>query len=297
MDVLKSKRSIALAVLLGVIACSLTHDWDPNGQPCREEGSGSSLTYTCDEGFNCYRREGVSGTQCVRDGSRRRGEECSLTEMCESGYSCIDGACREACGASYYSPTACRGDEFCKPYDGESVGYCTRGECLSQTCPTGRICVHLKDAAGACLIECTPRFTNGEYSDNCGSTSGDHYCQALGSSGNRRLVCLDTTRNAQAVGVWCNVIDSPCASNQTYTDGEGNEIQFGLTCVNGKCVEFCDSTVADPASNEDDCGGSTAREAFYCCKQVGADDGAGEPTQWGVCLTGVGNETCSGTQL
>ncbi|HSI04263.1 MAG: hypothetical protein ACAI38_22625 [Myxococcota bacterium] len=292
MDVLTLPR-LALAVALATAAaCSLTYDWDPDGQPCRQSGAGATASFECDEGFSCYQRAGVAVTECVRDGSRRRGEGCSLDSMCEEPLQCVDGACRESCGANYFSPTACRGDEFCKPFPNETIGFCTRSECLNETCPTGNICAEIKDGAGACLIECTPSFTDQSYSDNCGSTGGENYCQAVGRGAQRRLVCLDTSRNGQPIGTFCNVIDQPCAANQTYTDGAGQVRVFGLTCATSQCVELCDPTLPNPGSNTTDCGASTARGATYCCEQIGARDAGGNPTRWGICIPFGGSSTC-----
>lgn len=280
-----------LALGIGVctaVACSLAYDWDPNGQPCRQEGTG----FACDDGYSCYQKPNSTSTECVLDGSRRRGEACSLDAMCGESNQCVDGACREACGRSYLSPQACRGDEFCKPYPNKTTGFCTKSECSGETCPIGRICAQLKDAAGACLVECTPRFTDQSYSDNCGSTTGQNYCQAVGTGAQRRLVCLDTTPAGQTIGLPCNIIDQPCAADQSYVDGGGQTRKFGLTCVNQQCIELCDPTVPSPGTNNNDCGASVARAATYCCAQTGAKDSSGVATQWGICIPFSGTGTC-----
>jgi hypothetical protein len=284
MDVLTLPRLALVAGLVTAVACSRTYDWEPDGQPCRQTGTGATASFACDEGYSCYQRPGVTGSECVRDGSRRRGDDCSLTSMCEEGLQCVEGQCREGCGANYFSPTSCRGDEFCKPFPGQTVGYCERSECLAQNCPVGRVCAQIKDGAGACLIECTPTFTDQSYSDNCGSTNGEKYCQAVGRASQRRLVCLDTVSGGQSVGTFCNVIDRPCPGNKTIVDDAGQTRSFGLTCVNGQCFELCDADTVDPANNTTDCPASMARGATYCCRQEGAPDASGEATAWGVCI-------------
>jgi hypothetical protein len=274
------KTTLAIAV----IATAACYSWDPNGQPCRQEGSGAALSFACDSGYSCLRKDGVAKTACVRDASRKRGEECSADQMCVGGLNCVDGLCREACGANYFSSSTCRTNEWCKPYANEATGFCSPSECLNTTCPTGRICATLKDNVGACLVECTPSFNDGQYSDNCGSTSGENYCQAVGSSGDRRLVCLDTDKAGQAVGTFCNAIDNPCAADQSFQDGGGQTHKFGLTCVTGTCRELCDPTLPNPQTNTTDCPGSIASGAQYCCSQLGATNGGGQTIQWGVCI-------------
>ena len=270
------KYALAASVL-AVTACSLAYDWDEDGQPCRSDGS-------CNDGFSCFRRDGVATTECVRDGSRRRGEECTEDAMCDVNLACAGGACRQDCGASYFSPTACRGDEFCKPYPGLPRGYCTQTECTGEQCPSGRICANIKDNVGACLVECNPSFNNETYSDNCGSTSSDQYCQAVGTGPSRRLVCLDTDDRGQRVGLPCNSIDNPCAAGLSYTDTNGNVHRYGLTCVRSVCVELCDPTAPNLSTNTTDCGASASNNATFCCVQRGALDSEGISTEWGYCL-------------
>lgn len=293
MDFLTLPRLAVVAGLLTTIACSLTYDWDQDGLPCRVSGSGAAASYACNDGFSCYQRAGVAGTECVRDNSRRRGEECSADEMCEEGLQCVEGACREGCGASYFSGTQCRPDEFCKPYPGEATGFCTSSECLSSTCRTGTVCTQIKADAGACLVECTPRFTDLSYSDNCGSTSGENFCQAIGSQAQRRLVCLDTARTGQPVGTFCNPIDQPCAGGQSYLDSNNQTRTFGLTCLFSQCVELCDPTAPNPSTNESDCGASVARGATYCCEQRGAPDASGQAIRWGICMPFSNSSQCN----
>ena len=92
MGFLTVPRLVVAAAVCALVACSLTYDWDPNGQPCRQEGS----SFVCDDGYSCYQRPGSTTSECVLDGSRRRGEPCSLDAMCGEGNQCVDGACREA---------------------------------------------------------------------------------------------------------------------------------------------------------------------------------------------------------
>ncbi len=278
---------IAAKYVLASLAVALSaacYSWDPNGQPCRQQGSGAALTFACDGGYSCLKKDGVAKTQCVRDASRKRGEECSADQMCTGGLNCVEGLCREGCGASYFTSNNCRPDEWCKPYANEAQGFCSPSECLNSTCPTGRICASLADNVGACLIECTPSFNDGQYADNCGSTSGENYCEAVGTAAERRLVCLDTNKQGQAVGTFCNAIDNPCAADQEFTDADDQVHKFGLTCVSGICRELCDATIPDPSTNQLDCPGSVASGAQFCCSQLGADDGNGNTIEWGICI-------------
>ncbi|MBC7794891.1 MAG: hypothetical protein H7Z43_14395 [Clostridia bacterium] len=285
------KYFVALAATV-VAACSLAYDWDADGQPCRTLGAGASASYVCNSGFSCFRKDGVATTSCVRDNSRRRGDECTEDAMCDNGLSCAGGACRESCGASYYSPSQCRGDEFCKPYTGQAEGFCTQSECSNEQCPSGRICAEIKGNVGACLVECTPTFLDKSYSDNCGSTTGQQYCQQVGRGDTRRLVCLDTDNRGQTIGTPCNSIDNPCAAGLSYTDSDGQTYDYGLSCINSSCREFCDPNAASLSTNTTDCGAGTARGYTYCCPQVGAPDRDGSVTTWGIC-TNLTGSTCA----
>lgn len=284
-------RYVLAVACVGVAGCSIAYDWDADGQPCRVEGAGTQTVYACDEGFSCFRKDGQTTTSCVRDGSRRRGDECNEDEQCNPGLACAGGACRLECGASYYLPSAggCRGDEFCKPYPGKAVGYCTLSECSSNTCPSGRVCAQIKDGVGACLVECTPSFLDGSYSDNCGSTTGQQFCQQIGRGTTRRLVCLDTD-NGQPINTPCNIIDNPCAADQEYTDAQGQVHRYGLSCINSSCREFCDPN--PPTGSNTNCGAGAGRGYTYCCRQVGAADSEGNAQEWGIC-TNLTSSTCS----
>lgn len=78
-------RYVLAVACVGVAGCSIAYDWDADGQPCRVEGAGTQTVYACDEGFSCFRKDGQTTTSCVRDGSRRRGDECNEDEQCNPG--------------------------------------------------------------------------------------------------------------------------------------------------------------------------------------------------------------------
>ncbi len=220
-------------------------------------------------------------------GRHGRGFACSVTAPCDDGegLACIEGVCLETCGANYYSASACRDDEVCSPV-GRETGYCKRSECTvaENNCGIDRECLQIKDEAGTCITPCTATFVDGNYEDDC---AGEAFCQALGREGQRRLACLPSEPAGQPIGTFCNVIDQPCATNQSYIDSGGDIRTFGLTCAGSQCVELCDASLPSPANNQDDCGASVGRGATYCCGQEGA---AGDT--WGVCIPFSGTGAC-----
>lgn len=215
-----------------------------------------------------------------------RNKACAVTTDCREGLTCVEGLCRESCGASYFSATACLGNEYCAPFANEATGFCAASDCdISSDCDDGQVCSHLKSLASTCATPCSVSFDDGSYSDDCPANS---FCQAIGQGPQRRLVCMPATVAGQPVGTFCNPVDNPCATSQSYLDQDGNMISFGLTCLFSECVELCAAGSANPGADANDCGASVARGATYCCTQTGADG-----TSWGLCMPFTSDVQCN----
>ncbi|OGR10326.1 MAG: hypothetical protein A2341_24035 [Deltaproteobacteria bacterium RIFOXYB12_FULL_58_9] len=128
---------------------------------------------------------------------------CDERQRCAVGYSCVDDVC----------------------VSDQSIPH----ECdIDDDCDTTEVCVTLLNHAKVCRPTCHYGVQDGVYYDDCASTvDALKYCQALGPSTNRRLVCLDNEEGvAQNEGDPCHPLENPCAQS--------------LTCyADGKCHAFC----------------------------------------------------------
>ena len=165
--------------------------------------------------------------------------------------------CTTSC-SSYYTSDECTQGHFCQPTNSEEAsGVCVPGAGCEgdEDCGAGNSCVTLNSHTSVCLPGCeiTWNGTGAEiYSDNCGSTLSDpRYCQALGATGEEKLVCLESA-GAQGIGATCRVGTQPCRT--------------GSICVNNFCRSFCNPELSQLACDGGICcsGVSNFMSYGYC---------------------------------
>jgi hypothetical protein len=220
------------AAALGLTACSLILDFNPEGLPCdlsNKEG--------CLEGFSCN-SPSPNTFICVGDQSLANGSVCQLDRQCPTGTICPTGVnlCVTPCDLSQAyvaSSPNCPAYTYCRPVlstgmfsDGAAhpaqrvagcvpTDSCTPGQACNSNLVQGGICADMRNSAAACVVGCEVKFNATAYADNCGAdvNGNPRFCQPLGPGpGLDVLACLDAGTTPQPAGSPCgNPVAQPCA--------------------------------------------------------------------------------------
>ena len=222
-------RNLGLvAVILSSASCTLMLDWEPEGLPCSDE-------WACSDGYSCRVNE------CVALASVVKNDTCTEDDQCLTGYICSPEPpriCTTSC-QSYMSGDACDAEEYCMPVsDLGTGGICIPGDgcAVDNSCQGIETCVELNDSTSVCLSDCEVTWEGADYTDNCGSTTGEPYfCQAVGGRDKEQMVCLASNAQAQDDGSNCNNGSQPCEN--------------GSGCVNDFCRSYCNLALNTSTSN------------------------------------------------
>jgi hypothetical protein len=267
--------AMAMATLCG---CSLVLDWAPDGLPCDTEKK-------CADGFSCL------VNRCVAEGSLAVGDTCSASAQCEDYPTNICGSnpftCRKRCQDNYLSNTAgiCLTGEYCRPEAERDKPTTWTGTCVASECTgndqcrdrtpasNSKACVAVSPSANSCLQTCSVAVSGGVYSDTCGSSNNQVYCQPVGPKASQSLVCLSRLDNNVTglpnTGDPCRLVDTPCRPGAACTGDSGTF-----------CRIYCDVGANDLSNGNAYCPqpGSPS-PAPYCCAVT---NGAG--ALYAVCM-------------
>ncbi len=264
---------LMLAAALVMSACSFLIDFDPEGQPCGDEGE-CLEGYTCVDGFCRSGQEpGFDCTQCASGGCLPGREEC-VPNTCEFKVCAAGERCEEASDAGPQCVpvpetdlgAACTEDSSCAAHGANRV--CLRGAVQDEASGGAT-------REGICVELCV---------DNACSTPGA-ICRIfqLGLGAGATSVCLpsDTltpcAQDAQCErgGAICTVFDHPDAGALTACD---RPLESGVAAG--------DACVVSRDGGED---GALCANGL-CVPTTATPDGpmtCGEPCEEGTCSVGV----------
>jgi hypothetical protein len=250
---------------------------------CRAPCDAADVANCADPSQLCFaaRNPGAAGSGFCQAGECTSNTDCREAESCIMYAGVTLGLCTEAC--SPVTSSSCPAGEGCYPQAGDPTQTAcsaagtvpTGGDCSSDNCAPGNICLVVQGSGAVCLKACDP---NGIAGSPCAGPTPTCVVPVSGMNyGVCSSACLPTEPQSCGNGFSCQPLNpiawqlGACAAAGAAQDGElcaGGHIDCasGLLCswTSGTCRPVCNGTV--PCVQGMACKGINAQATFGICE-------------------------------